>query len=1343
MKKKLTVMLLAAGSMLSAWAVCSHSSTSSVVDKEASCTQSGVYHLVCDYCGETVESGLAIDPLGHDYRLNEHLDPTSTDDGYDVYLCFKCGDSYQVSIPKLSPGDAKPGFAEQHYEVEESGMVDIFINGGSADGASSVKVYLSYNSAVAADFDLANATVNGVKIKGGLKFPLTLSWDAGDTEPKRISIPVKADKSVEDGEFFTLQLADAVGFEVGEDAICTVTVVDPGYAELQKKIEDNTASPAEIKTWTKLQAAKAPYMRALASPASAGKMTGSGFCPDKKKVSLKATANKGWVFVGWRQGTAAAEAMAVESGNGFVAKTPTLVIDRTANPGKATNASTTITDITESTTFYAEFATVEADKNSIGLVLDGEQMSAGTETVPAITNYCGVAVVWPVEASALSATTVKASGLPAGVKLVQDKDTGAWSLSGAPTAASKEGKDGNLVPSRVKLTVTTAGKSSKTYAFDWTILSLPAWAVGSFEGFATTISEDYGPASMSVTAAGKVSGKLSLMGTNWTFKADSYVDSLFGAQGIYDGGVHAVYAVATATAGKSVRKMLFGVNPFELYLCPDSAISFVRAMVLKEGVDSMQSESDAEWLVLMYRIPWTDKGDTAAAGVIASYAGSYSCLAQYGDEKCPVSFTLDEKGVIKGTVEVMDGAKTRKVPFSTYALPYYDPDGLFVSIAVSADPKKGYPAIFAAGELINHCGKPKDEKVFRDPGVVTAIAAHDDPAAAGAVSVSPKYGQVAAGEDVTLTAKAAPGSVFSHWEIVGVDTDGLDLSSTKLKIKAPGDDDVFATAIFMTVAEDAGSVILAVGGVEMRRVEDNAPYQTNICAGVYLEWPIAADALSQTTVKVSGLPSGLKFDAKSNTIYGAPTAASKADGKGGVKPSDVKITVTTAGKSSITYLVKLTVDPLPAWAVGDFNGECRMENGELPAGTVSLTIAASGKISGKMLENGKTWTLSVGQFNHVEHVEQVGGSDVFYAAVVGKAGKEIVTNEVTVSASDGMGVASGLTTTEPTLSWTAWQNLWKRADTKASQPVFKKNIDVEYHFGAEGDKNNTVKITFKKDGAVSFSGKIGGVSVSGSSQLVWNGECWQVTFYAAPKPTAKPPFEGWCETFDVKLTLDKQNIVTAVSLGGEEPEMVQLWEGGPYWATKNIGAEKPEDSGYYFWWGDSIGYKRENDLLVASDGSVSGFSFEESNVPTSRKDVAALLSEGWIVAEDDTYVLAPEHDAAQAHWGGGWRIPTRQEQEGLIGKCNWTWTTMNGVRGYEVRGSGAYASNSIFLPSVGAFQGTVFNDWNGVYWSSTYSGWSSGYGQTSWIFWFDTENHGSYTGPCIMGYPIRPVQDVK
>lgn len=59
---------------------------------------------------------------------------------------------------------------------------------------------------------------------------------------------------------------------------------------------------------------------------------------------------------------------------------------------------------------------------------------------------------------------------------------------------------------------------------------------------------------------------------------------------------------------------------------------------------------------------------------------------------------------------------------------------------------------------------------------------------------------------------------------------------------------------------------------------------------------------------------------------------------------------------------------------------------------------------------------------------------------------------------------------------------------------------------------------------------------------------------------------------------------------GDAHEKVQLWKDGPYWATTNIGAEKPEDFGYYFWWGDTVGYKREKDKWVATDGSSSDFS---------------------------------------------------------------------------------------------------------------------------------------------------------
>ena len=112
--------------------------------------------------------------------------------------------------------------------------------------------------------------------------------------------------------------------------------------------------------------------------------------------------------------------------------------------------------------------------------------------------------------------------------------------------------------------------------------------------------------------------------------------------------------------------------------------------------------------------------------------------------------------------------------------------------------------------------------------------------------------------------------------------------------------------------------------------------------------------------------------------------------------------------------------------------------------------------------------------------------------------------------------------------WITYQNLWKRADTKADMPIFKKNLDRTLELGEAGDANNTVKLTFKKDGVVSFAGKVGGASVSGSSQLVNDGDGWKVTLYAPPKPTAKPPFEGFCEALAVTLVIDDQGVVTEV-----------------------------------------------------------------------------------------------------------------------------------------------------------------------------------------------------------------------
>lgn len=215
------------------------------------------------------------------------------------------------------------------------------------------------------------------------------------------------------------------------------------------------------------------------------------------------------------------------------------------------------------------------------------------------------------------------------------------------------------------------------------------------------------------------------------------------------------------------------------------------------------------------------------------------------------------------------------------------------------------------------------------------------------------------------------------------------------------------------------------------------------------------------------------------------------------------------------------------------------------------------------------------------------------------------------------------------------------------------------------------------------------------------------------------------------------NMVVRISFDAHEK--VQLWEGGPYWATTNIGAENPEDSGYYFWWGDTVGYRREGNAWVATDGSSSNFSFGSSNTPTYNKSIATLQSEGWIVSKDGTYVLAPEHDAAQVQWGGGWRMPTYQELDDLCyNKCDWTWTTQNGVNGYVVRGRGDYASNSIFLPCAGYGYGTSLytSGSYGYYWSSVplsdYKG--------SWSLYFGSGDHGTNYDYRYYGQSVRPVQ---
>ena len=328
-------------------------------------------------------------------------------------------------------------------------------------------------------------------------------------------------------------------------------------------------------------------------------------------------------------------------------------------------------------------------------------------------------------------------------------------------------------------------------------------------------------------------------------------------------------------------------------------------------------------------------------------------------------------------------------------------------------------------------------------------------------------GDYAANAKVSLKATADKGKVFSHWEEV---PSGKILSYAAKFTYEMNPADTTLRGVF--IAEDEDKLTsTSVGAFAFEG--DTVSAASTIPAGVYLEWPIAVDATSLPTVKVSGLPTGLKFTAKdvvdsktkavlvpANTIYGVPTAASKADGDGKPIPSEVKVTVTTASKKTATYTIAVAVTALPAWAVGTFDG-----GGNLGPATISITSA--GKISGKYLSEGLTWTLSAPSF---DSYDEVGGR--YTAVLSAKSGKEERTETVVLvsSGSDvigGMAIASG-DFGAITFVQTNWKvEPWKSIGGKIANKTFEL-VGTKDDLPTDEDK---VTFKFAANGSVAAKGE--------------------------------------------------------------------------------------------------------------------------------------------------------------------------------------------------------------------------------------------------------------------------------
>ena len=158
--------------------------------------------------------------------------------------------------------------------------------------------------------------------------------------------------------------------------------------------------------------------------------------------------------------------------------------------------------------------------------------------------------------------------------------------------------------------------------------------------------------------------------------------------------------------------------------------------------------------------------------------------------------------------------------------------------------------------------------------------------------------------------------------------------------------------------------------------------------------------------------------------------------------------------------------------------------------------------------------------------------------------------------------------------------------------------------------NNTIKLI---DGVAIYNGKIWSSSEFQASYL----QAWTVDwFYGESYGHYKYSQANLMPCFPILPTL--------VDLG---------LPSGTLWSTTNLGAFKPEDSGYYYQWGDTIGWTKEEvengRKKFASDWS--DYKFGSSSNFSKYN------------ASDGKTVLDLEDDAAYITYGDGWRIPTIED----------------------------------------------------------------------------------------------------
>lgn len=183
---------------------------------------------------------------------------------------------------------------------------------------------------------------------------------------------------------------------------------------------------------------------------------------------------------------------------------------------------------------------------------------------------------------------------------------------------------------------------------------------------------------------------------------------------------------------------------------------------------------------------------------------------------------------------------------------------------------------------------------------------------------------------------------------------------------------------------------------------------------------------------------------------------------------------------------------------------------------------------------------------------------------------------------------------------------------------------------------------------------------------------------------------------------------------------------GAKWACCNVGADKPEDCGGYYAWGET-----EEKNIYSPASYQYAYEVDDSNAYQYFGD-----KKYYVFTEIGEDIAHTQYDVAYLAWGEGWQMPNVLRYEELVRNCSFEWLTINGLKGGLFTGPNG---NSIFLPATGyCIEDETYFDNNGIY-GGWY--WSSSYGDAEFCgsFHVDSIIPSSFYNYRYSGHSVRPI----